>query len=76
MSPKEKAHQLYGKYYGVPLYIKTVKQCCLIAINEIINSRKDDSQFDDTYLSTSEYHTPHPMYLSYWEQVKQEIEKI
>jgi hypothetical protein len=76
MSPQQKAKQLYGKFYGIPLYIKTVKECCHIAVNEIISSRKDDSGFDDTYLATSEYHTPHPMYLSYWELVKQEIDKL
>jgi hypothetical protein len=76
MSPQEKAHQLYGKFYGIPLYIKTVKECCYIAIDEIIKSRSDDQGFDDTFLSNSEYHTPHPMYLSYWKQVKDEIDKI
>ena len=76
MTPQEKAKHLYGKYYGIPLYIKTVKECCHIAVDEIINSRKDDSAFDDTYLITSDYYTPHPMYLNYWLQVKQEIQKL
>ena len=76
MTPQEKARQLYDKFYGIPLYIKTVKECCMIAVDEIISSRKDDSQFDDTYLITSEYYTPHPMYLSYWNLVKQEIQKL
>ena len=52
------------------------KQCALIAVDEIISSREDDSGFDDTLSSTSsEYYTPHPMYLTYWEEVKTEIEK-
>ena len=77
MTPQEKAKQLYSKYYGVPLYIKVVKQCALIAVDEIIESRKDDGAFDDTLSSTSsEYYTPHPMYLTYWLQVKEEIDKI
>ena len=76
MTPEEKAQELYLKYYGIPLYIKTIKECCHIAVNEIIESRKDDAKFDDTFFSTSEYHTPHPMYLSYWLQVKQEIDKL
>ena len=46
MSPQEKAHQLYDKFYGIPLYIKTVKECCYIAIDEIIKSRSDDQGFD------------------------------
>ena len=77
MTPAEKAKEIYNKFYGIPLYIKTIKQCVLIAVNEIIESRKDDSRFDDTLLSTSsEYYTSHPMYLTYWLQVKQEIEKL
>jgi len=76
MSPKDKAAELYSKYYGIPLYVKTIKQCCHYAVDEIIKSRSDDSAFDDTFLALSEYHTPHPMYLTYWKQVKQEIDKL
>jgi hypothetical protein len=76
MTPAEYAQYLYLMYYGIPLYVKTVKECCNIAVDEIINSRKDDSNFDDTFLVTSEYHTPHPMYLSYWLEVKKEIDKL
>jgi hypothetical protein len=47
----------------------------LIAVDEIIESRKDDGAFDDTKLG-SEYYTPHPMYLSYWNLVKKEINKL
>jgi len=46
----------------------------MITIGEIIKSRKDDSRFGDTLLSTSsEYYTPHRMYTTYWLRVKQEI---
>ena len=77
MSPRDKAQQLYNKFYSIPLYVLTVKQCCHIAVNEIIKSREDDCAFDDTLSSTSsEYYTPHPMYLTYWLQVKQEIDKL
>jgi hypothetical protein len=37
MTPAEKAQGLYLKYYGIPLYVKTVKQCCIIAIDEQIS---------------------------------------
>ena len=30
------AERLYGRFYGIPLYIKTVKECCMITINEMI----------------------------------------
>ena len=36
MTAKEKAIDIYNKFYGIPLYIKTVKECCRITINEII----------------------------------------
>ena len=53
------------------------KQCALIAVDEIIKSREEDSHFDDKLLYTgSDYLTVHPMYLTYWLQVKEEIEKL
>ena len=52
-------------------------KCALIAVNEIILSRKDDSQFDDTlWAGGSDMYTMHPMYLKYWQKVKQEIENL
>ena len=67
-------------YCDIPctqLSVYEAKQCALIAVDEIIRSRRDDGAFDDTLSSSgSEYYTPHPMYLTYWLQVKQEIEKL
>ncbi len=37
MTPREYAQHLYGKFYGIPLYIKTVKECCHIAVDEQIS---------------------------------------
>jgi hypothetical protein len=80
MTPQEKAEELVDKFY--PIFTNSVrdtlaKQCALKAVDEIIESRKDDGRFDDRLLSTSsEYYTPHPMYLTYWLQVKQELEKL
>jgi hypothetical protein len=72
MSPKEKALELYQKYEtlgrdftrGVSMKEHS-KQCALIAVDEVI----------------SEYGTYYKIeinekYVSYWEQVKQEIEKL
>jgi hypothetical protein len=61
MTPKEKAEELYLKYYGIPLYIKTVKQCCYILIDEILQA--------DEFMMTERQE-------NFWEQVKQEIEKL
>jgi len=86
MTPKEKAKDLFTTYRFIMAHPKApfgiykddiAKQCALMSVEEIIESRKDDGRFDDTLLSTSsEYHTKHPMYLSYWLEVKEELEKL
>ena len=65
MTPAEKAIELYNKYYGVPLYIKTIKQCCNITVDEIKEQ-----------LITTLDNDVSAIHAIYWEQVKQEIEKI
>lgn len=64
MTPAEKAKQLYLKYYGIPLYVKTVKECCHIAVDEIINLINTKTR-DKTY-----------ELVPYWDEVKQEIDKL
>jgi hypothetical protein len=85
MTPQEKVEQLYNKFLSALPHPETTnaavysiaKQCALIAVNEIIESRKDDVAFNDTmWENASEYYKPHPMYLNYWLKVKQEIENI
>jgi len=85
MAPKEKAEDIWLTFYQLlpdGVYSdyaakEEARKFSLIAVDEIINSREEDSSFDDTLSSTSsEYYTPHPMYLTYWLQVKQEIEKL
>lgn len=91
MTPKEKAEELVGKFKkhskenrtslgATPGKFKNInhsKQCALLTVDEIIESRKEDKGFNDTLLSrASEYWTAHPMYLTYWREVKQEIEKL
>jgi hypothetical protein len=73
MTPKQKAKDLVENYaetikpieFGVILEIdwKSAKQCALIAVDEIINSRPaiTDSQIE---------------YQNYWQEVKSEIEKL
>jgi len=66
MTPSEKANELYLKYYGIPLYVKTVKQCCHIAVDEMLNEYHgpcpDDSYEKERYL--------------YWMEVKNEINDL
>ena len=77
MTPQEKADELYVGYWRLTNNTRIAKECALVTVNEIIESRKDDGGFDDTkWGNSSEYYTPHPMYLNYWLEVKQEIDLI
>ena len=69
MTPKEKAEELYRKYWvyftyeqSVNSIFKHAKECALIAVDEIlfIVSKYNDTQAEVTY----------------WNEVKQEIEKL
>ena len=69
MTPKEKAEELVRKYYSFGLNNPAqsfswyeCKQCALIAVDEILNN-DGFTKFDD-YLT------------EYWQEVKQEIEKL
>jgi hypothetical protein len=66
MTPKEKAKELVGKYSFVYIQNYTsmfeVKQCALIAIDEII--------------SACEYNHVEIYNTIWWNEVKQEIEKL
>ena len=84
-TPLEKALQLMIRFQETSyklgdhssIYTPTAKYHALICVDEIIESRADDSKFDDTLYSTSsEYYSSHPMYLNYWQQVKQELENL
>ena len=84
MTPKEKAQELVQRFIDEAyaetteqLYTPIAKKAALIAVDEIVESRNDDRGFNDVLSSvSSEYYTPHPMYLTYWLQVKQEIENL
>jgi hypothetical protein len=65
MSPKQKALEIYMKFYGIPLYIKTVKLCCHILVDEILTMRNEQGSF---IVKETER--------EYWKEVKQEIDLI
>ena len=75
-SPKEKAEELFkkmlyndgDKYHHCSHYVG--KNCALIAVDEILNFMMDDDKESKTC-----YWANHPL-LSYWYQVKEEIEKL
>ena len=66
MTPKEKAEELWGKYFQLNYdwdggtKDQWAKEGALIAVDEILIAGKDVDEFSD----------------SYWLQVKQEIEKL
>jgi hypothetical protein len=69
MRPKEKAEELYFKYYknlNIFSYKRIkAKRCAFIAVDEILS--------DDWYIAT---HQDLINRKSYWQEVKQEIEKL
>jgi len=65
MTPQEKAKEIYDKFYGIPLYIRTIKQCCHIAVDNSIDALRF-LPYGLDYLQQTEY----------WEKVKQEIDKL
>lgn len=83
MTPREKAQQLYTDAFNRWCYelsheknVATAKNAAEYVCKQIIESRKDDTGFDDTDYALSIYSTPHPMYLSYWLKVIDEIYKL
>ena len=63
MTPKEKAKELVDQYDETLTYLESkskAKQCALIAVDEIITNRERIKGIDKLY----------------WQEVKQEIEKL
>lgn len=85
MTPKEKALELVESMKARSVKLSdystiewpTAKLHAIFAVNEIIKSRQDDKSFDDTvFQMASRYATPHPMYLTYWKLVLEEIDNL
>jgi len=78
--PKEKAQELFSTIMNAQDEWRNDIECAIriviILVNEIIESRKDDASFDDTLWQISDYSSKHPMYLSYWIKVKEELSNI
>jgi hypothetical protein len=84
MIPKEKAKELVIKYYtfginkeGQLLSWYEAKECALIAVDEMIKTAKDVFEHCWNHISWKAQYDIVDMnkYLSYLEEVKQEIEK-
>lgn len=70
MTPKEKAQELFDKMYVYAIFDEAAKQCALIAVNEILEFMEADDFDSDTC-----YWANHSK-MEYWQEVKQEIEKL
>jgi hypothetical protein len=68
MEPKEKAIDLVHKFGMENQYYERAKQCALICVDEIINVAKPECHIETAYNLEET--------LEYWEEVKQEIEKL
>jgi hypothetical protein len=66
MTPKEKAEELVDRFYNEVRYMQRSKECALIAVDELISSH---NKWDDYAQTNSEEYY-------YWQEVKQEIEKL
>jgi hypothetical protein len=70
MTPKEKAKEIYQKYCNMNSHCDNAIECSLVAVDEIIKSNPT-SQLSDPFLGNRTYEN-----VNYWEQVKQEINKL
>jgi hypothetical protein len=68
MTPKEKAEDLLSKYYFQVQTLDKQKQCALIAVDQIILEQCKSSELKDARYQDERIH--------YWQEVKQEIEKL
>ena len=76
MIPKEKAQQLFMRNFEITVDDYCAKQCALIAVDEILNLGLHDVGDYRNDQSTSDDFSTVTWYINYWEEVKQEIEKL
>ena len=69
MTPKEKAQELFDKFNNPDTthypYVHNAQQCALIAVDEIIKA--NPYEINKTDMDST---------IDYWQEVKQEIEKL
>jgi len=83
MTPKEKAQELFDKYYIVCQEFTEeiqcsiqAKQCALIAVDEIMKAPHENSYIELIPTDADDTDWFWNKFDKYWEQVKNEIEKI
>lgn len=80
MTHKEKAKELYNKFYNTDSHGNSVKvreslakQCALIAVDEILEELEYRKQIIDDYDYLFDWDN---IVIGFWQEVKQEIEKL
>lgn len=78
MTPKEKAKELFDKYFEATNNYYQAKQCGLIAVDELINEVYNIShQYTAVYdEETKSYNYTDSKELKFWKEVKKEIESL
>lgn len=81
MTPKEKAHELIDIYYNFgDQEFDYSKEFSLIAVDEIVKSKSLKYLFTEEQIysmeATSDDRWIYDTFMEYWEEVKQEIEKL
>jgi hypothetical protein len=84
MKSKEKAIEIYNKFlnpsgdtylYGM-LEHESAKECALIAVNEILELKETQKEYQIQYDNGEWSREIGYRYSKYWQEVKQEIEKL
>ena len=70
MTPKEKAIELFEKMYEYAIFDEAAKQCALIAVDEILSMLAYIKNYINDDMGKI------GAYLIYWQEVKQEIQKL
>jgi hypothetical protein len=82
MTPKEKAQQLFDlmfeEIYNKGMYddVYRAKQCALITVNEILELKETQEEYQIQYDNGEWSREIGYRYSKYWQEVKQEIEKL
>jgi hypothetical protein len=82
MTPQEKALELFDKMFliiennGMYDDLYRAKQCALIAIDEILELKETQEEYQIQYENGEWSREIGYRYSKYWQEVKQEIEKL
>ncbi len=82
MTPKEKAQKLFDlmfeEIYNKGMYddVYRAKQCALITVNEILELKETQEEYQIQYDNGEYSREIGYRYSKYWQEVKQELEKI